>query len=163
MLIDAARTWGWRVVNIQSYRDKASGRQQVIDGRNAEKVKRYKERHRKTPADTKGHRRTPTHTHTADSDSNTDLEEELPRARALKGGRGNSEEPESPEARKERIQEAIAKFKQYRDAPSTLAMLTKTTVEELAGKSIQEIERYMAKHPGEAEELLKQVAGSYAE
>ena len=69
VLIDPARDWGWRVVNIQKYRDMASGQEQVADGRNAEKVRRYKERHRQTPADTAGHSRTPTHTHTADSDS----------------------------------------------------------------------------------------------
>lgn len=61
---------GWRVVNIQKYRDKASGSDQVTDGRNAEKVRRYKERHRKTPADTEVHPATPTHT--ADSDSDSD-------------------------------------------------------------------------------------------
>lgn len=70
--IDADRSWGWRVVNIQKYRDKASGSAQVADGRNAEKVRRYKERHRQTPADTTGHLGTPTHTHTSDSDSEED-------------------------------------------------------------------------------------------
>lgn len=55
VLIDAERPWGWRVVNIAIYREKASGANQVADGRNAEKVRRYKERHRKTPADTTGH------------------------------------------------------------------------------------------------------------
>src|SRR5581483_11793784 len=59
--IDPARDWGWRVVNIQLYRDRASGRDQIKDGRNAEKVRRYKERHR-TPADTGGHRETPPNT-----------------------------------------------------------------------------------------------------
>lgn len=63
-LIDPARGWGWRIVNIQKYRDKASGASQVADGRNAEKVRRYKERHRKTPKDTGGHPQTPTHTQT---------------------------------------------------------------------------------------------------
>jgi hypothetical protein len=62
--IDSDRGWGWRVVNIQLYRDKASQMSQINDGRNAEKVKRYKERHRKTPEDTAGHLQTPTHTHT---------------------------------------------------------------------------------------------------
>lgn len=64
VLIDPARDWGWRVVNIEKYRDKASGRNQVEDGRNAEKVRRYKEGHRRTPEDTGGHRQTPTHTQT---------------------------------------------------------------------------------------------------
>jgi hypothetical protein len=62
MLIDPARDWGWKVINIQAYRDKASGMNQVADGRNAEKVMRYKERHRQTPADTAGHRQTPADT-----------------------------------------------------------------------------------------------------
>lgn len=69
--IDPNRDWGWRVVNIQLYRDRASGRDQVRDGRNAEKVRRYKERHRQTPADTSGHSGTPSNTH-SDSDANTD-------------------------------------------------------------------------------------------
>lgn len=46
---------GWRVINIQKYRDKASDAKQVMDGRNAAKVRKYKERHRRTPADTGGH------------------------------------------------------------------------------------------------------------
>lgn len=64
-LIDSHRDWGWRVVNIEKYRRKASAlnqnARQVADGRNAEKVRRYKERHRETPADTAD---TGTHTHT---------------------------------------------------------------------------------------------------
>jgi len=59
VLIDAARDWGWRVVNIGLYRGKASGLNQIADGRNAEKVRRYKERHRETPEDTDGHQETP--------------------------------------------------------------------------------------------------------
>jgi hypothetical protein len=65
------RSWGWRIVNVRVYRDRASGKDQVTDGRNAEKVKRYKERHRKTPTDTDGHRRTPSDTY-SDSDSDSD-------------------------------------------------------------------------------------------
>lgn len=53
--IDPSRPWGWRVVNIGLYRERASGQNQVADGRNAEKVRRYKERHRQTPEDTAGH------------------------------------------------------------------------------------------------------------
>lgn len=63
-LIDPNREWGWRVVNVQKYRDKASGKDQIQDGRNTEKVKRYRDRHRATPGDTGRHRLTPTHTHT---------------------------------------------------------------------------------------------------
>lgn len=78
VLIDPAREWGWRVVNIQLYRRKASGQDQVEDGRNAVKVKRYKERHRETPPDTAGHSKTPkdtqnTHSYSY-SDSNADSE-----------------------------------------------------------------------------------------
>jgi hypothetical protein len=69
--LDPGRSWGWRVVNVQKYRDRASGADQVSDGRNAEKVRRYKERHRETPADTTGHRRDTKDTYSY-SDSNTD-------------------------------------------------------------------------------------------
>lgn len=61
-LIDSHRDWGWRVVNLQLYRDRASGSDQIRDGRNAAKVRRYKERHRRTPRDTGGPSQTPTHT-----------------------------------------------------------------------------------------------------
>lgn len=64
------RDWGWRVVNIQVYREKASGVDQIADGRNAEKVRRYKAKKR-TPEDTGGHRRTPQNTN-SDSYANTD-------------------------------------------------------------------------------------------
>lgn len=71
VLLDEHRDWGWRVVNIQVYRDKASGMDQVEDGRNAAKVKRYRDRHRQTPADTGGPSQTPTHTSDSDSDSDS--------------------------------------------------------------------------------------------
>lgn len=76
VLIDPARDWGWRVVNVTLYRAKAAGLNQVADGRNAEKVRRYKERHRATPEDTSGHRGTPQTPETphSDSDSYTDKE-----------------------------------------------------------------------------------------
>lgn len=61
-LISSERDWGWKVVNIQTYRNKASGTDQVVDGRNAEKVRRYKKRHRETLADTTGHQTTPRNT-----------------------------------------------------------------------------------------------------
>lgn len=64
VLIDSSRTWGWRVVNIALYREKAGARDQITDGRNAAKVRRYKERHRRTPEDTGRPPETPTHTHT---------------------------------------------------------------------------------------------------
>jgi hypothetical protein len=62
-LIDPSRGWGWRVINVKKYRDKASGQEQVLDGRNAAKVARYKER-KEAASDTAGHRQTPTHTQT---------------------------------------------------------------------------------------------------
>lgn len=53
--------WGWQVVNHAAYREKArqqaQNAAQVADGRNAEKVRRYKER--KANQDTAGHRETP--------------------------------------------------------------------------------------------------------
>jgi len=72
--IDPGREWGWRAVNVAIYRQKASGANQVLDGRNAEKVRRYKERHRETPPDTNG---TPTHTQTH---THTQTEEKNPTA-----------------------------------------------------------------------------------
>jgi hypothetical protein len=69
VLIDPNRDWGWRAVNVGLYRAKAAGANQIADGRNAEKVRRYKERHRKTPADTGGHHETPETPHSySDSD-----------------------------------------------------------------------------------------------
>lgn len=73
VLLDPSRDWGWRVVNMQRYRDRASGRDQVADGRNAEKVRRYRERHRATPDDTGEHRATPPDTY---SDLNKDSDSE---------------------------------------------------------------------------------------
>lgn len=46
VLIDPSRSWGWRVVNIGLYREKAREKQRTVDGRNAEKQRRYRERHR---------------------------------------------------------------------------------------------------------------------
>jgi hypothetical protein len=75
-LIDPERPWGWKVVNIGVYRVKASSlnqsKAQIADGRNAEKVRRYKERHRQTPVDTSEHRG---HQH-SDSDSDSDSDSE---------------------------------------------------------------------------------------
>lgn len=73
--LDLARNWGWRVVNVQKYRERASGRDQVTDGRNAEKVRRYKERHRKTPVDTAGHPKDTADTNSY-SNTNTDSNKE---------------------------------------------------------------------------------------
>lgn len=87
MLVDPQREWGWRVVNIQLYRDRASGKDQIMDGRNAEKVRRYKERHRQTPPDTGGHPGTPTHT--ADSYSESEKTSEQPRKRSADTQRGS--------------------------------------------------------------------------
>lgn len=78
VLIDANRDWGWRVVNVSLYREKAAGLNQIADGRNAEKVRRYKERHRQTPEDTGGHRQTPGTPH---SDSDTNASKSAPKAR----------------------------------------------------------------------------------
>lgn len=68
VLIDPTRDWGWRAVNIGIYRSKAAGLNQVASGKNAEKVRRYKDKHRQTPEDTSRHQQTPGTPH---SDSNT--------------------------------------------------------------------------------------------
>lgn len=75
-LIDPHRSWGWKVINLSLYRAKASGANQVADGRNAEKVRRYRERHRATPEET-------ANTH-SDSypDTNTDSDKNEERASA---------------------------------------------------------------------------------
>lgn len=75
-LIEPDRSWGWRVVNIGIYREKASGQNQVADGRNALKVKRYKVRHRRTPEDTAAHQGD---TH-SDSYTNTDKNKKAAKA-----------------------------------------------------------------------------------
>lgn len=77
VLIDPARSWGWRVVNHELYREKARQAmhtaEQVADGRNAEKVRRYRERlkaagdttrHHETPHDTAPHSETLSQTQT---------------------------------------------------------------------------------------------------
>jgi hypothetical protein len=91
------RSWGWQIVNHGKYREKArlqsQNSAQVADGRNAEKVRRYKERkapaatavdrrqppltagdtrrHPETPVDTRRHSGTPADT-LSDSDRNKD-------------------------------------------------------------------------------------------
>jgi hypothetical protein len=75
VLIDPTRDWGWRVVNVSLYRAKAAGLNQVADGRNAEKVRRYKERHRQTPPGTNGHHDKPETPH-SDSDSDSDSDKD---------------------------------------------------------------------------------------
>lgn len=66
-----ARDWGWRVVNHKVYRQKATGQRQIDDGRNADKVKRYKSRHRETPQDTQD---TSRHTSYSDAESYTNTD-----------------------------------------------------------------------------------------
>jgi len=68
--------WGWRIVNHALYREKArlmaQNAAQVADGRNAEKVRRYKERksgHPQTPADTLSNANTNTYAGQLRSDS----------------------------------------------------------------------------------------------
>jgi hypothetical protein len=103
-LVDPERDWGWRVINIQLYRDKASGRDQITDGRNAEKVRRYKERHRQTPVDTGRHSETPpdtngtpTHTQTQ-TETQTQTREEPPLG--TKGVQGEMRAARAPTARR---------------------------------------------------------------
>lgn len=72
VLLDDNRDWGWFVVNHRLYRAKCNDvtqtAAQVADGRNAEKVRRYKDRHRQTPPDTVANRH---------SDSDSDKNQEL--------------------------------------------------------------------------------------
>lgn len=83
ILLEEHREWGWQIVNHALYREKArlisQNSVQVSDGRNADKVRRYKERHPQTPADTARHPQTPADTL---SDSYADKEEEQPRKRS---------------------------------------------------------------------------------
>lgn len=89
--LDISRDWGWRVVNHALYRGLASGinqsRAQVADGRNAEKVRRYKERHRATPPDTiRTPEDTTRHQHSY-SYSNTDSDKNPSREKTPSKGR----------------------------------------------------------------------------
>lgn len=74
ILLEEHRPWGWRIVNLKIYRNRASGQDQIEDGRNAAKVKRYKDK-KQTPLDTTGHQQThqnrpDTHSYSySDSDS----------------------------------------------------------------------------------------------
>jgi hypothetical protein len=110
------RNWGWRVVNIQLYRDRASGQDQVADGRNAEKVRRYKERHRKTPEDTGGNPGTPTTLPDTDSYSNN-TETKSKSARKVRASRLPEDfSPDLEEARKAIPDlDAEAEFARFRD------------------------------------------------
>lgn len=83
-LIDPDRDWGWRVVNIQKYRSRASSANQVDDGRNAKKVKKYRDKN-KTPADTARHQPTLDSDSDSDSDLNTNKKQEA-RKRAFDPG-----------------------------------------------------------------------------
>ena len=84
------RNWGWHVVNHALYREKArlkaQSAAQVADGRNAEKVRRYKERHRQTPEDTTGHPQTPADT-LSDSNPNVRKEQHRKRGADTRGSR----------------------------------------------------------------------------
>jgi hypothetical protein len=84
-LLDAHRDWGWRIVNLQLYRDRASGQDQIEDGRNAAKVRRYKSKHRKTPLDTARHRKTPLDTPDTYSDSDSDSDSDKKKNKSAAG------------------------------------------------------------------------------
>lgn len=43
ILIDPERQWGWRVVNIQKYRERSRDQNRVADGRHAEKMRKWRE------------------------------------------------------------------------------------------------------------------------
>lgn len=90
LLLEEHREWGWQVVNHSLYRERArlmaQNSVQVADGRNAEKVRRYKERHRETPPDTRGHPETPADTL---SNANANTVEEQHRKRGADTRRGS--------------------------------------------------------------------------
>lgn len=44
--IDPARDWGWRLVNVSTYRERARDGQRVADGRHAERVARWRAKQR---------------------------------------------------------------------------------------------------------------------
>lgn len=70
--LDPARSWGWRVVNVQKYRERARDHSRVADGRNAEKLRNWRasKRNPVKPDDTRGNRATLNSD--SDSDSNAD-------------------------------------------------------------------------------------------
>lgn len=74
-LVSDTRAWGWRVVNHKKYREKArlqaQNSAQVASGRNAEKVRKYKESQR----DTRRHPQTPADT-LSNANANTNIREE---------------------------------------------------------------------------------------
>lgn len=73
VLIDPARSWGWRIVNHDKYREKArlaaKNAREVEEGANAERLK-----HRRSTA---GDRRRPPLTDPSNANANTDYGEQL--------------------------------------------------------------------------------------
>ena len=76
VLIEPTRPWGWRIVNIQKYRERARDSQRVADGRNAQKLRRWREskRHPTTPDETRANPCDPNSDSDSDSDSDTNSE-----------------------------------------------------------------------------------------
>lgn len=93
--IDSHRDWGWKVVNIQKYRDKASAQMRIEDGRNAEASRRYREK-MKARRDTAKH--SPTHTDTGQhSPTHTDTgEHSATHTQTVSSSSLRSEEEDSP-------------------------------------------------------------------
>jgi len=89
-LLEEHREWGWQVVNIALYRERArlmaQNSVQVADGRNAEKVRRYRERHRATPDDTRRHPETPADT-LLNANANAEKEQHRKRGADTRGSR----------------------------------------------------------------------------
>lgn len=43
VLLDPSKLWGWRVVNVQKYRERSRDQNRVADGSHAEKMRRWRE------------------------------------------------------------------------------------------------------------------------
>ena len=110
VLMDPDRDWGWRVVNIQKYRNRASDMAQVADGRNAEKVRRYKEKQKLS--DTGGHRETLPNTNSnSNSNSNKTQNQSAIKARSSEKPRESAMEKAASKEAYARIQQRLGKVK----------------------------------------------------
>lgn len=125
---------GWRLLNHAKYRELRDEEERKVYQREWVRGKRH--RRQKISTVDQG---LPQSTY-AEAEAEADTEKkEIPRARAPKGGRGISSEEEKTRAS---IREYIGNCPQYRDAPSTLAMLSKAPIELVK----DELENYAKVH-----------------
>jgi hypothetical protein len=68
--LDPTRSWGWRLVNHRLYRERARDKQRTEDGRNAAKVRNWREKQKEQ--DTQCNPELPGFTSNTPSDSDTD-------------------------------------------------------------------------------------------